>query len=121
MELLEQFKQKEPMYESMPNKYIKGMEEVIRLNTKAISADYNRQLWIDKLVDAICLDLGVDSTKMWNYNFPITFSMIHNDTEVRVVFSWGKGNAQLDMSFDDYAELPSVPKQPSHVQKLETT
>ena len=108
MELLEQFKQKEPMYENMPNKYIKGMEEVIRLNTKAISANYNRQLRIDKLVDTICEDLGVDSTKMWNYNFPITFSMIHNDTEVRVVFSWGRENAQLDMSFDEYAELPSV-------------
>ena len=108
MELLEQFKQKEPMYESMPNKYIKGMEEVIRLNTKAISADYNRQLWIDKLVDAMCLDLGVDSTKMWNYNFPITFSMIHNDTEVRVVFSWGKGHAMVDISFDDYEDLPKI-------------
>jgi hypothetical protein len=34
--------------------------------------------------------------------------MIHNDTEVRVVFSWGKGNAQLDMSFKDYDELPKI-------------
>ena len=108
MELLEQFKNKEPMYENMPNKYIHGMKEIIRLNTKAISANYNRQLWIDKLVEAICEDLGVDSTRMWDYKFPITFSMIHNDTEIRVVFSWGRGSAQLDMSFDEYADLPSV-------------
>ena len=39
---------------------------------------------------------------------PITFSMIHNDTEVRVVFSWGNGSSQLDMSFDDYASLPKI-------------
>jgi hypothetical protein len=39
---------------------------------------------------------------------PIVFSMIHNDTEVRVVFSWGSGSAQLDMSFDDYAALPKI-------------
>ena len=39
---------------------------------------------------------------------PITYSMIHNDTEVRVVFSWGNGSSQLDMSFDDYASLPKI-------------
>jgi len=108
MELLEQFKQRTPIFENMPNKYINGMEEIIKLNTKAIAANYNRQLDIPALVDAICLDLGVDSTKIWNYKFPITLSLIHNDTEIRVVFSWGRGDAQLDMSFDDYANLPSV-------------
>ena len=94
----------------MPNKYIPGMNEIIRLNTKANKANYNRQLEIKELIDAICLDLGVDSTQMWNYNFPITLSLVHNDTEIRVVFSWGRGNAQLDMSFDDYDKLPSVIK-----------
>ena len=108
MELLEQFKQRTPLYENMPNKYIPGMNEIIRLNTKAIAANYNRQLEIKELVDAICLDLGVDSTKIWTYNFPITMSLVHNDTEIRVVFSWCKGHAQLDMSFDDYDNLPSV-------------
>ena len=108
MELLEQFKQKETIYENMPDKYIDGMDELIRLNEKAIRADYNRQLYTDKIVEAVCVDQGKDSTQIWNTKFPITFSMIHNDTEVRVVFSWGKGNAQLDMSFDDYADLPKV-------------
>jgi hypothetical protein len=108
MELLEQFKNKEPMYENMPNKYIDGMDKIIKLNTRAIAANYNRQLDISSLIDAICLDLGIDSTKIWNYKFPITMSLIHNDTEIRVVFSWGKGHAQLDLSFDDYESLPSV-------------
>ena len=110
MELLEQFKQRTPLYENMPNKYIPGMNEIIRLKTKANKANYNSQLEIKELIDAICLDLGVDSTQMWNYNFPITLSLVHNDTEIRVVFSWGRGNAQLDMSFDDYDKLPSVIK-----------
>tara|TARA_Y100000296_G_scaffold27852_1_gene32540 strand:+ start:1440 stop:1778 length:339 start_codon:yes stop_codon:yes gene_type:complete len=107
MELLEQLRHREHMYENMPDKYINGMDELIRLNEKAIKANYNRQLYTDKIVEAICLDKGQDSTQIWNYKFPITFSMIHNDTEVRVVFSWGEGNAQLDMSFDEYADLPS--------------
>ena len=110
MELLEQFKQRTPLYENMPNKYIPGMNEIIRLNTKAISMNYNRQLDITELINAMCLDLGCDSTKLWTYNFPITISLVHNDTEIRVVFSWGRGNAQLDMSFDDYDKLPSVIK-----------
>ena len=108
MELLEQFKNKEPMYENMPNKYIPGMNEIIRLNTKAISAEYNRQLDIPTLVDTMCLDLSCESPKLWTYNFPITLSLIHNDTEIRVVFSWGRGDAQLDMSFDNYEALPSI-------------
>ena len=45
---------------------------------------------------------------IWHTKFPITFSMVHNDTEVRVVFSWGSGSAQLDMSFAEYDSLPSV-------------
>ena len=95
------------MYENMPDKFINGMEELIRLNKKAIKADYNRQLYIDNVVDTICSDKGKNSTQIWNYPLVITFAMIHNDTEIRVVFSWGEGNAQLDMSFDDYADLPS--------------
>ena len=106
MELLEQFKQRTPIFENMPNKYINGIDEINRLNIKAGGANYNRQLDMNALLDAICLDKGQDSTQVWNYKFPITMSQIHNDTEIRVVFSWGEGNAQLDMSFDDYEALP---------------
>ena len=108
MELLEQFKQRPPLYENMPNKYIDGIDEIYRLNINAGGANYNRRLDMNVLVDVICKDLGVDSTQIWHYKFPITLSLIHNDTEIRVVFSWGRGSAQLDMSFEDYANLPSV-------------
>jgi len=108
VELLEQLKHKEHMYENMPDKYIDGIAEINRLNIKADDKNYNRILDMNSLLNTIRLDLGQDSTQIWHYKFPITFSMIHNDTEVRVIFSWGKGNAQLDMSFDDYANLPKV-------------
>ena len=108
MELLEQFKQKENIMESSPDKFINGIDELIRLNKKAVKANYNRQLYTDKIVDKVCLDRNQDSTQIWNIKMPIVFSMIHNDTEVRVVFSWGSGSAQLDMSFDDYAALPKI-------------
>ena len=108
MELLEQFKQRESIYENMPDKYINGMDELNRLNRKAIRAGYNRALHTDEVVGAICQDTGKDSTLVWHTKFPITFSMVHNDTEVRVVFSWGSGSAQLDMSFAEYDSLPSV-------------
>jgi len=108
MELLEQFKQKEDIVEVNPNKYINGIDEINRLNIIAKGKNYNRVLDMSSLLDTICSDLGQDSTQVWHYKFPITFSMIHNDTEVRVVFSWGRGSAQLDISFDDYANLPKV-------------
>jgi hypothetical protein len=108
MELLEQFKQKENIMESSPDKYINGMDELIRLNKKAIKAKYNRSLYIDKLIKAICFTKKKSEKELWNIKLPIAFSMIHNDTEVRVVFSWGTGSGQLDMSFDEYASLPKI-------------
>ncbi len=108
MELLEQFKNSEPIHEVTPDKYIDGIDEINRLNIKAIGKKYNRSLNMDALLDAICRDLGQDSTQVWHYKFPIVFSMIHNDTEVRVAFTWGESKAFIDMSFDDYANLPSV-------------
>ena len=113
MELLEQFKQKEDIVEVSPDKYINGIDEINRLNIIAKGKNYNRVLDMSSLLDTICSDLGQDSTQVWYYKFPITFSMIHNDTEIRVVFSWGRGNAQLDMSFDDYANLPKVTNLPA--------
>ena len=108
MELLQQFKQKELTYENMPDKYIYGLENLDKLNTKAEKANFNRQLVMKDLIDGICKDKKCDPKELWSMRFPITFSMIHNNTEVRVVFSWGKGSAQLDLSFDEYEDLPSV-------------
>ena len=106
MELLQQFKQKELTYENMPDKYIYGLENLDKLNTKAEKANFNRQLVMKNLIDEICKDKKCNPKELSSMRFPITFSMIHNDTEVRVVFSWGEDNAQLDMSFEDYADLP---------------
>jgi len=105
MELLEQFKNKEEMTEVRPDKFINGITHLETLNRKAIKANYNRQLNMNGLIKAMDNNGEVELLR-----FPITFSMIHNDTEVRVVFMFNaKGEtAQLDMSFDDYAELPSI-------------
>ena len=105
MELLEQFKNKEPLTEVKPNKFINGITHLETLNRKAIKANYNRQLNMNGLIKAMDNNGEVELAR-----FPITFSMIHNDTEVRVLFIINDAGekAQLDMSFDDYAELPSI-------------
>ena len=115
MELLEQFTNKHILneWQSHPDKYINGLESLITLNEKAVKADYNRSLYINRLIDEICSTKNKNpfdksAKELWDIKFPIIFSMIHNDTEVRVIFSWGNGNAQLDMSFDDYAALPKI-------------
>lgn len=108
MELLKQFKFRFPDSEVSPDRCISGLEHLDRLNERALKADFNRALYMDRLVERICEDRKCESQDLDSMNFPITFSMIHNDTEVRVIFSWGKGNAQLDMSFDDYDELPKI-------------
>ena len=105
MELLEQLRNKEQITEVRPDKYINGVTHLETLNRKAIKANYNRQLNMDGLINAMD-----NKDKVELLRFPITFSMIHNDTEVRVVFMFNaRGETgQLDMSFDDYAELPSI-------------
>tara|TARA_R110002020_G_scaffold455166_1_gene671205 strand:- start:176 stop:529 length:354 start_codon:yes stop_codon:yes gene_type:complete len=107
MELLEQFKQKDQVMEVSPDKYIDGVAHLDYLNKKAIKKGYNRQLNIGNVLEAIGLAHRT-SRKPKSTRLPITFSMIHNDTEIRVIFSWGKGNAQLDMSFADYDALPKI-------------
>jgi hypothetical protein len=106
MELLEQFRNKEQLTEVRPDKFINGITHLETLNRKAIKANYNRQLNMEGLVKVMeDKDGDVEFTR-----FPITFSMIHNDTEVRVIFQFNHSGetAQLDMSFDDYAELPLI-------------
>jgi hypothetical protein len=45
-----------------------------------------------------------------NVIFIVTTSFIHNDTEVRVLFTWGNKNHHpyIDVSFDDYEDLLSL-------------
>ena len=74
-------------------------EWIFALNDSAIENDFNRAL-----TDECVMNLP------YGANFPITFEMVHNDTEMRVVFAWkddaGLHNAQLDMTFEDYDSLP---------------
>tara|TARA_R100001244_G_scaffold48401_1_gene43166 strand:- start:811 stop:1179 length:369 start_codon:yes stop_codon:yes gene_type:complete len=107
MELLEQFKQKEDIVEVSPDRYINGAGHLAYLNERAIKANYNRQLNIGNVLEAIEL-AHKTSPVTKSTRLPVSFSMIHNDTEVRVIFSWGEGNAQLDMSFADYDALPKI-------------
>lgn len=109
MELLEQFKQKELISEKTPNKYIRGMSQVIHLNDNAIKANYNRVIEdMDRLIDEICTVKHATAPEIWSYNFPILQSFIHNDTEIRIIFTWGEGHALMDISFDDYDALPKI-------------
>ena len=111
MELLKQLRNKQSLSEFNPDKFINGLEHLKLLNKKAIKKNYNRQLDIKELVK------NMEGSKKFSQvqdvrltRFPIAFSMIHNDKEVRVVFMInGAGDkAQLDMSFDDYADLPAI-------------
>ena len=111
MELLEQFRNKEQLTEVRPDKFINGITHLETLNRKAIKANYNRQLNMNGLIKAMEDKVtGFKDGTVELVRFPITFSMIHNDTEVRVLFIINDAGekAQLDMSFDDYAELPSI-------------
>ena len=111
MELLKQLRHKPSMTESSPDKFINGIAHLTALNKKAIRKKYNRQLNIEEVVESIKKKRKFSQIQDVSLTrFPITFSMIHNDTEVRVVFIINDAGekVQLDMSFDDYADLPSI-------------
>jgi len=93
-----------------PDKYIDGLPSLRRINDRAIKANFNRQLNIKELVKGISKDKGLadNDTSIWNMKFPVSFAMSHNDTEMRILFSWGEGQAQIDMSFSDYDKLPAI-------------
>tara|TARA_R110001606_G_scaffold382295_1_gene543969 strand:- start:909 stop:1223 length:315 start_codon:yes stop_codon:yes gene_type:complete len=99
------------MTESSPDKFINGIAHLTALNKKAIRKNYNRQLDIKAIVESIKKKRKFSQIQDVSLTrFPITFSMIHNDTEVRVIFIINDAGdkVQLDMSFDDYADLPSI-------------
>jgi hypothetical protein len=109
-------------------KYINGIDEVIRLNKKAIKADYNRALEIPNFIDGVCELAGASSPQVWNYKFIVTRegTFVHNDSEMRVTFIMGTKPRRyaggqkfkngdmvgelvtIDMSFEDYEALPSL-------------
>ena len=111
MELLKQLREREVMSETNPDKFINGLDHLTMLNKKAVRKKYNRTLnmkYIKKSMEKNKKFSQVQDVTLTR--MPITQSMIHNDTEVRVQFMFnGAGDkAFLDMSFDDYAELPAI-------------
>jgi len=80
-------------------KYI-PWETLVALNDKAIDIGFNRALDPDHMMEVL----------PYGHNFPIVFDMVHNDTEMRVMFAWTEDGevkkAMLDMTFEDFDELP---------------
>jgi hypothetical protein len=110
--LLEKFRGTQPVSDESPQKVIAGWEQLRWLNEKAKKQHFNGQLELDVLQEIIQKDLLSlnEETAIGNIEnviFPVTFSMVHNDTEIRVVFGWGneEHHPHLDVSFDDYEAL----------------
>lgn len=72
-------------------------ERLIQLNIKAINTQRNRY------VDPQILE-EINNVQL----YPVVFSMVHNDKEMRVAFSIGGQIIWVDMDFDDYLELPEI-------------
>ena len=81
----------------MTTKYL-TYERFEDLNKKAVRRELNRSLYFDRL------PISEDDV------FPISFSLIHNDKEMRceVVLNAEGETAWLDMSLQDYSGLPEV-------------
>lgn len=115
MHLLEKFRNREPVMDENPQKVIAGWDWLHHLNNRAEKQDFNAQLNLDVLRELVQKDLLPlnDETAVGNIEnviFIVTTSFIHNDTEVRVLFTWGNENHTpfIDVSFDDYDNLLSL-------------
>ena len=104
-----------PVRDESPQKVIAGWEQLRWLNEKAKKQHFNGQLELDVLQEIVQKDLLSlnEETAIGNIEnviFPLTFSMIHNDTEIRIVFTWGskEHHPHLDVSFADYEALLDV-------------
>ena len=115
MHLLQKFRNREPVMDDNPQKVIAGWEQLTYLNEQAERRDFNAQLNLDVLRELVQKDLLPlnDETAIGNIEnviFIVTTSFIHNDTEVRVLFTWGNKEhlPMVDVSFDDYDNLLSL-------------
>lgn len=115
MHLLEKFRNREPVRDDDPQKVIAGWDWLKYLNKRAEKQDFNGQLNLGVLRELVQKDLLPlnEETAIGNIEnviFVITTSFIHNDTEVRVLFTWGNQDHTpfLDVSFTDYDNLLSL-------------
>ena len=83
--------------------------DIIRVvNNRAIEGEKNRSIEIDKLEKAV-ISQGYDPEEI---KFPVTWTMEHNDIEVRTTFVFGQEPHSLerftiDMSYEDFNNLPT--------------
>lgn len=118
MDVLDQFMDAErtEITDLSPTKVISGWGQLEYLNNKADKLRFNRVLNLPAVMESMqlsLLELNNETAEgnIENVIFPITFSMIHNDTEVRMLFRWGETRrdyALLDVSFADWDSLQSV-------------
>ena len=115
MHLLEKFRNREPVRDDDPQKVIAGWDWLNYLNKRAEKQDFNGQLNLGVLRELVQKDLLPlnEETAIGNIEnviFVITTSFIHNDTEVRVLFTWGNQDHTpfLDVSFTDCDNLLSL-------------
>ena len=115
MHLLEKFRNREPVMDDNPKKVIAGWAWLQPLNNRPEKQGFNAQLNLDVLRELVQKDLLPlnEETAIGNIEnviFVITTSFIHNDTEVRVLFTWGNQDHTpfLDVSFTDYDNLLSL-------------
>ena len=73
-------------------------DQLTKLNIKAINTEKNRSVYPEMLEEALENDT----------NYPVTFSMVHNDVEMRASFSIGGALIWIDMDFEDYLSLPEI-------------
>ena len=73
-------------------------DDLVRLNKKAKEENRNQSL------DPFVLE-KISKDKV----FPVTFSMVHNDVEIRAMIQFNADDSArglLDMSFEDFSSLP---------------
>ena len=87
-------------------------EQLIKLNNRAIRRKSNRTLVVKKLEELpnTLADIGFkgdDASELVRY--PVTYTIPHNDVEMRVCFSTHEGKQMwLDISFKEYDNLSKL-------------
>ena len=98
--------------ESKPTncKYIEGLENLSKLNAKAVRREYHRSLELGKFAEDKMLREDKKTGK--DINFIVSFGMyLENEDVVRCQLRWGEGEGDfffLDLSMSDYNQLPTV-------------
>lgn len=125
MDVLDQFMDAErtEITDTSPTKVVSGWGQLQYLNRKAVKQRFNTVLNMTHLQEKVqlsLLELNNETAEgnIENVIFPISWSQIHNDTEIRFMFNWGNPDfAMLDISFADWDSLQSVTSEEAALSK----